>query len=216
MSHLLAFRLPPARVDAYPDLERGNRVVLPSSWLHRCRDVAVLLCRLEEPTMGRALHVGCAGFDAPEDVIWLPNWLATELNILSDGVPLVVEQLATVPNPCTFVRLRPRDPEFYDAPDPRAQIEAALRHYPVVEIGTQLQLLIDGQRRYFDVRHLVPAPLALTTDTTCDLDLERGPAAVEWETRQKMREEERVAESARRMREKRRARLARFKRNKLM
>lgn len=207
---LLAFRLPPARVSDYSDLERGNRIVLPPSWLHRCREVAVLICRLREPTMGRSLHVGVAGFDAPEDVVWIPAWLAGELNIFTDGVPLQVDPLPQPPDPCRFLRIRPRDAEFYDLRDPRAAIEEALRHVPVITVGTQLQLVLQERRMYFDVRHLVPAPVALLTDTTCDLDLERGPAAERWEQRRR----DVVDASARRMRERRASAIrTRFRRN---
>lgn len=128
-------------------LERTDKLVVYSGWLHELHDVladgAPLVFEVENTATGARVHAGVLEFSSDQHgLAYAPGWLMHGLHA-EDGTTVTV-RLASLPT-ITGLRLRPRDPAFLaSVDDPRALLEETLRAFTAVTEGQTLVVHAEG------------------------------------------------------------------------
>ena len=135
-----------------PDLarsvERTDKLVVYSGWLHELHDILAagqpLIFEVENDATGTKLHAGVLEFSGEQHgMAFAPGWMMHSLHC-EDGSTVTV-RIATLPQ-ITGLRLRPRDPAFLSTVhDPRALLEETLRNFTAVTEGQTLVVHAEGQ-----------------------------------------------------------------------
>merc|ERR1719221_2171082 len=111
------------------DLEKGNKIILPSSALDHLARLNIsypMLFEVSNPTAARRTHAGVQEFIAEEGTCYLPHWMMCNL-VLQEG-DLVRVTNTSLPKG-TFVKLQPLTSDFLDIHNPRAVLENSLRNF---------------------------------------------------------------------------------------
>ncbi|KAA0165508.1 hypothetical protein FNF31_01853 [Cafeteria roenbergensis] len=132
-----------------PELERGDKILLPQSALQELGAMEVeypLKFRLQSPGMDIVAHCGVREFVAEEGRVYLPFWLLSAIGAGED-CPIVVTNVS-LPK-ATYVKLRPRRMAFVELTDPKGVLEVALREFTCVTQGVAIRIPYIG--RTFDI-----------------------------------------------------------------
>jgi hypothetical protein len=189
-----------------PELEAGDKVVLPPSLLERLLRTSAnlqtmldpMLFKLSLPTVdvgsGAApsggvrdsKHVGVLEFNAPEGVAVVPTWIANSLGITPDEGQKVCVERKSLPKG-TFAKLQPLTTAFAERIEqPKEALEEFLSsHYATLSKGDTIRL--DTGVEIFELQVLETKPSddgVLIIDT--DLEVDFAPAAIGGETQQAM------------------------------
>ncbi|OQR73246.1 ubiquitin fusion-degradation protein-like [Tropilaelaps mercedesae] len=117
------------------EVERGNKVIMPSSALRRLTLFSTtypMMFRIRNVRLLRESHCGVLEFSAEEGRCLLPFWLM-RLLLLNEGdlIEIISEQLSVG----TFARFQPQSVDFLDISDPRAVLEQQLRNFACLSTG---------------------------------------------------------------------------------
>lgn len=170
-------------------LERTDKLVVYSGWLHELHDVMAsgqpIIFEVENPATGGRLHLGVLEFSNEQHgTCYAPGWALHALHC-EDGSNVTV-RLATLPR-ITALRLRPADPSFLQTVhDPRATLEETLRVFTAVTEGQTLVVHAEGNAWEFMAHGIEPqnaARAACLVGADCSLILEdpsSGDGNGEW------------------------------------
>src|SRR5687768_9085523 len=117
---------PLAMLEEAPQVERGNKIYLPPSALESLMNSNVefpYYFKLTNVTKGRSTHCGVLQFTAPENRIFMPFWMMTDLQ-LEIGKLARLEIVNVVKG--SRVQLQPLSIDFMDIP-PEDHLDFLLR-----------------------------------------------------------------------------------------
>ncbi|KAA0157648.1 hypothetical protein FNF29_00224 [Cafeteria roenbergensis] len=139
-----------------PELERGDKILLPQSALQELGAMEVeypLKFRLQSPGMDIVAHCGVREFVAEEGRVYLPFWLLSAIGAGED-CPIVVTNVS-LPK-ATYVKLRPRRMAFVELTDPKGVLEVALREFTCVTQGVAIRIPYIGRTFDIDILEVKP------------------------------------------------------------
>lgn len=117
------------------ELEKGNKIVLPSSALDHLARLNIsypMLFEASNPNAARRTHCGVQEFVAEEGTCYLPYWMMTNM-CLKEG-DLVRITNTSLPKG-TYVKLQPVSSDFLNIHNPRAVLENSLRNFATLTVG---------------------------------------------------------------------------------
>lgn len=153
-----------------PQLENGDKVIMPPSALDRLASLQIdypMLFELHNPAGSRASHCGVLEFIAEEGMIYMPYWMMENM-LLSEG-DIVRVKSATLPKG-TYVKLQPHTKDFLDISNPKAVLETTLRNFSCLTVGDNIMVAYNSKKYYIDIVEAKPSSAISIIETDCEVD----------------------------------------------
>ncbi|CAL4956792.1 unnamed protein product [Urochloa decumbens] len=168
------YRCLPPSYAANPNLEDGDKVLLPVSALHRLTTLRVdypMLFQLRAAAADQphnASHCGVLEFVADEGTVVMPRWMMANLG-LGEGAAVRVRSAAALPK-ATYVKIQPHTSAFLDVSNPKAVLEKTLRTFTCFTTGDTVMVSYNGKSYYIDIVETRPAAAVCIIETDCEVD----------------------------------------------
>jgi len=141
----------------------------------------------------KAVYCGVTEFTAPPNVIYLPQWMMDQLEIVEgQQVQLfnVMLQLGT------YLLIRPHTYKFVEKySDPKTILEQHITKYATLTRGTTIKICVDGEVWSFDIVELKPSRAVCILNTDLKLDFDEPLDIKEYEAKIKGELEQRQLQS---------------------
>ncbi|XXG75226.1 hypothetical protein AAC387_Pa07g3781 [Persea americana] len=164
------YRCYPASFIDKPQLESGDKIIMPPSALDRLASLHIdypMLFELHNPATERVSHCGVLEFIADEGMIYLPYWMMENM-LLQEG-DIVKVKNATL-SKGTYVKLQPHTMDFLDISNPKAILETTLRNYSCLTTGDTIMVAYNNKKFYIDIIETKPASAISIIETDCEVD----------------------------------------------
>jgi ubiquitin fusion degradation protein 1 len=155
-----------------PELEYGDKIVLPGSALQQLQHLEVsypMLFRLEAIRAGLKTHVGVVEFTADEGKAHAPYWVMQQLG-LAEGAFVSVRNLQ-LPT-ARFVKIRPQTSDFLRLSNHKLFLEKQLSRFSCLTKGTSICVFHPELNKNFliDVLEVKPADACCCIETDLTVD----------------------------------------------
>ncbi|XP_068654393.1 uncharacterized protein [Aristolochia californica] len=164
------YRCYPSSFIEKPQLETGDKIIMPPSALDRLASLHIdypMLFELRNPATERVSHCGVLEFIADEGMIYLPYWMMENM-LLQEGDFVKVKN-ATLPKG-TYVKLQPHTKDFLDISNPKAILETTLRNYSCLTTGDTIMVAYNNKKFYIDIVEAKPSSAISIIETDCEVD----------------------------------------------
>jgi len=155
------------------DIDKGNKIILPSSALETLARLNIsypMLFELTNERDKRMTHCGVLEFVAEEGTCYLPYWLMGHL-LLGEGD--IVRVTNTSLPKGTFVKLQPVSKEFLEVHNPRAVLENSLRHFATLTKGDNI--VIGYNKKKFEIEIIETKPSDAVSIIEADIEVDFAP-----------------------------------------
>lgn len=170
-SFTASYRAYPVTFIDRPQLEHGDKAILPPSALDRLTRMDIddfpMTFAVENGKEGKSTHCGVLEFVAEEGVVYLPYWMMQNL-LLREG-DVVKFTRASLPKG-SYVKLQPQTKDFLDISNPKAVLETTLRSYTCLTVGDTFVIHYNNKKYYIDVVEAKPGNAVGVVDTDCEVD----------------------------------------------
>ncbi|XP_054777418.1 uncharacterized protein LOC129285673 isoform X2 [Prosopis cineraria] len=166
-----SYRCYPAAFIDKPQLETGDKIIMPPSAIDRLASLHInypMLFELRNDAADRVSHCGVLEFIAEEGTIYMPYWMMQNM-ILQEG-DIVRVKNTTLPRG-TYVKLQPHTQDFLDISNPKAMLETTLRNFTCLTTGDSIMVAYNNKKYYIDIIETKPANAITIVDTDCEVDL---------------------------------------------
>ncbi|EQC34522.1 hypothetical protein SDRG_07850 [Saprolegnia diclina VS20] len=144
-----------------PDLEFGDKVILPSAVLRDLQLLKIPLPLVFQVTSTTAPNVrqfcSVLEFSAPDGQMFAPYWMMQNL-LCDEGGRLQLESATNIPRG-VYCRLQPHVSAFLDLAatlGPKILLESAMRKYSVLSVGETIVIEYGADKYFVDVVHVKP------------------------------------------------------------
>ncbi|XP_038977841.1 ubiquitin fusion degradation protein 1 homolog [Phoenix dactylifera] len=164
------YRCYPASFIDKPQLESGDKIIMPPSALDRLASLHIdypMLFELRNAATERVSHCGVLEFIAEEGMIYMPYWMMQNL-LLQEGDTVSVKN-ATLPKG-TYVKLQPHTKDFLDISNPKAILETTLRNFSCLTTGDSIMVAYNNKKYYIDIVETKPSSAISIIETDCEVD----------------------------------------------
>ncbi|KAK8925715.1 hypothetical protein KSP39_PZI018204 [Platanthera zijinensis] len=164
------YRCYPASFIDKPQLEAGDKIIMPPSALDRLASLHIeypMLFELCNTSTERISHCGVLEFIAEEGMVYMPYWMMQNL-LLQEG-DIVQIKNATLPKG-TYVKLQPHTKDFLDISNPKAILETTLRNYSCLTAGDSIMVPYNNKKYYIDIVETKPKSAISIIETDCEVD----------------------------------------------
>lgn len=164
------YRCYPASFIDKPQLESGDKIIMPPSALDRLASLHIeypMLFELHNTAASRSSHCGVLEFIAEEGMIYMPYWMMQNL-LLTEG-DVVHLKNATLPKG-TYVKLQPHTKDFLDISNPKAILETTLRSFSCLTTGDSIMVAYNNKKYYIDIVETKPSSAISIIETDCEVD----------------------------------------------
>lgn len=178
------FAGPPGRFDmqyqCYPvsfmnkeDLEKGNKIILPSSALDHLARLNIsypMLFEVTNPASDSRTHCGVLEFIAEEGTCFLPYWMMCNLSIREGDFVRIMN--TSLPKG-SYVKLQPVTKDFLDIHNPRAVLENTLRNFATLTVGDNI--IINYNNRKYEIEIVETKPSRAISIIETDVNVDFAP-----------------------------------------
>lgn len=164
------YRCYPASFIEKPQLESGDKIIMPPSALDRLASLHIdypMLFELRNAATERVSHCGVLEFIAEEGMIYMPYWMMENM-LLQEGDIVRVKNV-TLPKG-TYVKLQPHTTDFLDISNPKAILETTLRNFSCLTTGDSIMVAYNNKKYYIDIVEAKPANAISIIETDCEVD----------------------------------------------
>ncbi|OIV93453.1 hypothetical protein TanjilG_10085 [Lupinus angustifolius] len=164
------YRCYPASFIEKPQLESGDKIIMPPSALDRLASLHIdypMLFELRNGAAERVSHCGVLEFIAEEGMIYMPYWMMENM-LLQEGDIVRVKNV-TLPKG-TYVKLQPHTMDFLDISNPKAILETTLRNFSCLTTGDSIMVAYNNKKYYIDIIESKPANAISIIETDCEVD----------------------------------------------
>ncbi|KAK4562528.1 hypothetical protein RGQ29_005151 [Quercus rubra] len=164
------YRCYPASFIEKPQLESGDKIIMPPSALDRLASLHIdypMLFELRNASAERVSHCGVLEFIAEEGMIYMPYWMMENM-LLQEGDIVRVKNV-TLPKG-TYVKLQPHTKDFLDISNPKAILETTLRNFSCLTSGDSIMVAYNNKKYYIDIIETKPANAISIIETDCEVD----------------------------------------------
>ncbi|KAM0949991.1 putative ubiquitin fusion degradation protein Ufd1 [Dioscorea sansibarensis] len=164
------YRCYPASFIDKPQLEIGDKIIMPPSALDRLASLHIdypMLFELRNAAAERISHCGVLEFIAEEGMVYMPYWMMQNM-LLQEGDTVRVKN-ATLPKG-TYVKLQPHTKDFLDISNPKAILETTLRNFSCLTTGDSIMVAYNNKKYYIDIVETKPASAISIIETDCEVD----------------------------------------------
>ncbi|CAE6000255.1 unnamed protein product [Arabidopsis lyrata] len=165
-----SYRCYPASFIDKPQIESGDKIIMPPSALDRLASLHIdypMLFEVRNAGIERVTHCGVLEFIAEEGMIYMPYWMMQNL-LLQEG-DIVRVRNVTLPKG-TYVKLQPHTTDFLDISNPKAILETALRNYSCLTTGDSIMVPYNNKKYFIDIVETKPANAISIIETDCEVD----------------------------------------------
>lgn len=165
-----SYRCYPASFIEKPQIESGDKIIMPPSALDRLASLHIdypMLFELRNNAAERVSHCGVLEFIAEEGMIYMPYWMMENL-LLQEGDIVRVKNV-TLPKG-TYVKLQPHTKDFLDISNPKAILETTLRNYSCLTTGDSIMVAYNNKKYYIDIIETKPSNAISIIETDCEVD----------------------------------------------
>lgn len=164
------YRCYPASFIDKPQIENGDKIIMPPSALDRLASLHIdypMLFELRNAAAERVSHCGVLEFIAEEGMIYMPYWMMENL-LLQEGDIVRVKNV-TLPKG-TYVKLQPHTKDFLDISNPKAILETTLRNFSCLTTGDSIMVAYNNKKYYIDIVESKPSNAITIIETDCEVD----------------------------------------------
>ncbi|KAG8070029.1 hypothetical protein GUJ93_ZPchr0006g40667 [Zizania palustris] len=164
------YRCYPASFIDKPQLETGDKIIMPPSALDRLASLHIeypMLFEVHNAAAERTSHCGVLEFIAEEGMIYMPYWMMQNL-LLQEGDMVFIKN-ANLPKG-TYVKLQPHTTDFLDISNPKAILEKTLRNYSCLTTGDSIMVAYNNKKYYIDIVETKPSSAISIIETDCEVD----------------------------------------------
>ncbi|TYK02604.1 ubiquitin fusion degradation protein 1-like protein isoform X1 [Cucumis melo var. makuwa] len=164
------YRCYPASFIEKPQLETGDKIIMPPSALDRLASLHIdypMLFELRNDVTERLSHCGVLEFIAEEGMIYMPYWMMENM-LLQEGDVVRVKNV-TLPKG-TYVKLQPHTKDFLDISNPKAILETTLRNFSCLTTGDSIMVAYNNKKYYIDIIETKPSNAISIIETDCEVD----------------------------------------------
>ncbi|CAI9103704.1 OLC1v1002237C1 [Oldenlandia corymbosa var. corymbosa] len=164
------YRCYPASFIDKPQIENGDKIIMPPSALDRLASLHIdypMLFELRNAATDRVSHCGVLEFIAEEGMIYMPYWMMENL-LLQEGDIVRVKNV-TLPKG-TYVKLQPHTTDFLDISNPKAILETTLRNFSCLTTGDSIMVAYNNKKYYIDIVEAKPSNAISIIETDCEVD----------------------------------------------
>ncbi|CAK7329600.1 unnamed protein product [Dovyalis caffra] len=164
------YRCYPASFIEKPQIESGDKIIMPPSALDRLASLHIdypMLFELRNAATERVSHCGVLEFIAEEGMIYMPYWMMENL-VLQEGDIVRVKNV-TLPKG-KYVKLQPHTKDFLDISNPKAILETTLRNYSCLTTGDSIMVAYNNKKYYIDIIETKPSNAISIIETDCEVD----------------------------------------------
>lgn len=164
------YRCYPASFIDKPQIENGDKVIMPPSALDRLASLHIdypMLFELQNDATERVSHCGVLEFIAEEGMIYMPYWMMENL-LLQEGDFVRVKNV-TLPKG-KYVKLQPHTKDFLDISNPKAILETTLRNFSCLTTGDSIMVAYNNKKYYIDIVETKPSNAISIIETDCEVD----------------------------------------------
>ncbi|GAB2270599.1 hypothetical protein Dimus_005482 [Dionaea muscipula] len=164
------YRCYPASFIEKPQIETGDKIIMPPSALDRLASLHIdypMLFELRNDAASRISHCGVLEFIAEEGMIYMPYWMMENM-LLQEGDIVRVKNV-TLPKG-TYVKLQPHTKDFLDISNPKAILETTLRNFSCLTTGDSIMVAYNNKKYYIDIVETKPANAISIIETDCEVD----------------------------------------------
>ncbi|KAI8533086.1 hypothetical protein RHMOL_Rhmol11G0268800 [Rhododendron molle] len=184
------YRCYPASFIDKPQIENGDKIIMPPSALDRLASLHIdypMLFELRNAATERVSHCGVLEFIAEEGMIYMPYWMMENL-LLQEGDMVRVKNM-TLPKG-TYVKLQPHTKDFLDISNPKAIrtlkmsvnnnklmslilpscLETTLRNFSCLTTGDSIMVAYNNKKYYIDIIETKPSNAISIIETDCEVD----------------------------------------------
>jgi ubiquitin fusion degradation protein 1 len=165
-----SYRCYPASFIDKPQLETGDKIIMPPSALDRLASLHIeypMLFEVQNVAAERTSHCGVLEFIAEEGMIYMPYWMMQNL-LLQEGDMVFIKN-ANLPKG-TYVKLQPHTTDFLDISNPKAILEKTLRNYSCLTTGDSIMVAYNNKKYYIDIVETKPSHAISIIETDCEVD----------------------------------------------
>lgn len=164
------YRCYPASFIEKPQIESGDKIIMPPSALDRLASLHIdypMLFELRNDSAERVSHCGVLEFIAEEGMIYMPYWMMENM-LLQEGDFVRVKNV-TLPKG-TYVKLQPHTTDFLDISNPKAILETTLRNFSCLTTGDSIMVAYNNKKYYIDIVETKPSHAISIIETDCEVD----------------------------------------------
>ncbi|XP_028752489.1 ubiquitin fusion degradation protein 1 homolog [Neltuma alba] len=164
------YRCYPASFIDKPQIESGDKIIMPPSALDRLASLHIdypMLFELRNEAAERVSHCGVLEFIAEEGMVYMPYWMMENM-LLQEG-DIVKLKNATLPKG-KYVKLQPHTTDFLDISNPKAILETTLRNYSCLTTGDSIMVAYNNKKYYIDIVETKPSNAISIIETDCEVD----------------------------------------------
>ena len=164
------YRCYPASFIDKPQIENGDKIIMPPSALDRLASLHIdypMLFELRNDSTERVSHCGVLEFIAEEGLIYMPYWMMENL-CLQEGDTVTVKNV-TLPKG-KYVKLQPHTKDFLDISNPKAILETTLRNFSCLTTGDSIMVAYNNKKYYIDIVETKPSNGISIIETDCEVD----------------------------------------------
>lgn len=165
-----SYRCYPVSFIEKPQLENGDKVILPDSalkYLALTRVDYPMLFEIYNAATERRSHCGVIEFTAEEGMLYMPYWMMQNM-LLQEG-DIVRVKTATLPKG-TYVKFQLHTKDFLEISDPKAVLEKTLRNFSCLTTGDSFMMSYNNKYYYIDVIETKPSSAISIIDTDCEAE----------------------------------------------
>eukprot|EP00742_Colponemidia_sp_Colp-10_P001220 GILJ01001313.1.p1 GENE.GILJ01001313.1~~GILJ01001313.1.p1 ORF type:complete len:272 (+),score=25.92 GILJ01001313.1:49-864(+) len=152
------------------DLEKGNKIILPSSALEQLARLHItypMLFQIANPIVDRKTHCGVMEFIADEGTCFMPYWMMQNLLLQEGG--MVTVQSVTLPKG-QYVKIQPHTTDFLDIANPKAVLEHSMRNFAALTKGDSIVINFNNKNYEIDVLDTRPGNAISIIETDVEVD----------------------------------------------
>ncbi|KAL3539034.1 hypothetical protein ACH5RR_002400 [Cinchona calisaya] len=164
------YRCYPASFIDKPQIENGDKIIMPPSALDRLASLQIdypMLFELRNAAIERVSHCGVLEFIAEEGMVYMPYWMMENL-LLQEGDIVRVKNM-TLPKG-SYVKLQPHTKDFLDISNPKAILETTLRNFSCLTTGDSIMVAYNNRKYYIDIIETKPSNAISIIETDCEVD----------------------------------------------
>jgi len=152
------------------DLEKGDKVLLPSIILQKLSDSDIkgpIIFELTNTTSNKVSHCGVMDFTADEGCAYLPRWMIENLCI-NEGEILRFNHASLEKG--NYVKFQPQTNDFFEISNPKAVLEAKLRYFTCLTRSDIIAIEYNNKIYWINIIEVKPGIAISIIDTDIDVD----------------------------------------------
>ena len=152
------------------DLEKGDKVLLPPNILQKLSESEIknpMIFEIKNLNSRKKSYCGVMDFTADDGCAYLPLWMMKNLDF-KDGEKIIFNY--TFLEKGNYVKLQPQTDDFLKVSNPKAVLEAKLRHFTCLTKSDVIGIEHNSKIYWINVLEVKPGTAISIIDTDIDVD----------------------------------------------